>query len=116
LIEQAKRRLPGHADNFWVANAWDWRPPRRFRYVYALHDCVPIEMLNEYGAHLLDAVVEPRGRLIVGAYGSVSRRLASLPIADVLISYGYTLAGRASGGAMADGGPVSSFAWIDNAA
>src|SRR2546426_5525017 len=39
LIEVAKRRLPQFAENFCVANAWDWRPGRRFRYVYILHDC-----------------------------------------------------------------------------
>jgi SAM-dependent methyltransferase len=33
LIELARQRLPDYADHFWVANAWDWRPPRRFRYV-----------------------------------------------------------------------------------
>lgn len=114
LVDAAKRRLPAFATNFWTANVWDWRPPRRFKYVYALYDCVPIEMLREYVEHLLDAVVEPGGRLIVGAYGSASRGDAPLPIADVLASYGQNVAGRSFGGRMPDGGPVTAFAWVDN--
>lgn len=72
LIAEAKRRLPDYADNFVVANGWDWRPGRRFRYVYSLSDCVPPEMLREYVGRLLDRLVEPGGRLIVGSYGRVS--------------------------------------------
>ena len=43
LVALAWRRLPEFAAQFWVANAWEWRPPRRFHYFYALHDCVPHE-------------------------------------------------------------------------
>ena len=32
----AKQRLPQYASHFWVANAWEWLPPRQFRYVYSL--------------------------------------------------------------------------------
>src|SRR5262245_59123546 len=45
LIDCAKRRLPQYASHFWVANAWDWVPPRTFRYVYTIHDCVPEDLL-----------------------------------------------------------------------
>jgi 2-polyprenyl-3-methyl-5-hydroxy-6-metoxy-1,4-benzoquinol methylase len=30
LIALAKQRLPQYASHFWVANAWEWTPPRRF--------------------------------------------------------------------------------------
>lgn len=30
LIEIAQRRLPDSAQNFHVANAWDWKPTRRY--------------------------------------------------------------------------------------
>lgn len=84
LIAEARRRLPQFAANFHVANGWDWRPGRPFRYVYTLSDCVPPEMLGEYAGRLLDRLVEPHGRLIVGSYGSRSRAT-----------------------------PVTAFAWID---
>lgn len=109
LIAEAKRRLPRYADNFHVANGWDWRPGRRFRYVYTLSDCVPLEMLQEYVARLLDRLVEPGGRLIVGSYGSRSRGTPPLALGDVLATYGYAVSGEASGGDP----PLTAFAWID---
>src|SRR5947208_14548386 len=59
LIAVARRRLPGLRDNFWVAEASDWRPPRRFRYVYTLADCVPESGLHEYISHLVERAVGP---------------------------------------------------------
>lgn len=109
LIEEARRRLPQFAENFRVANGWDWRPAHRFRYVYALSDCVPFALLQEYLQRLLTRVVAPGGRLIVGAYGSRSRRTPPLPLADVLQSYGLRVAGRAAGGDPA----VTEFAWVE---
>jgi hypothetical protein len=108
LIAEAKRRLPLFADNFHVANGWDWQPGRRFRYVYTLSDCVPPEMLAEYVTRLLDRLVEPGGRLIVGSYGSRSRSMPPLPIGEMLASYGHTVAGRSWGGEP----PITAFGWI----
>jgi hypothetical protein len=109
LIAEAQRRLPQFAANFHVANGWGWRPGRRFRYVYSLSDCVPPEMLREYVGRLLDRLVESRGRLIVGSYGSRFRATPPLPIAETLASYGYAVAGQTTGGEP----PVTAFAWID---
>ena len=47
LIELAKRRLPEYADNFHVGNVWDWQSPRKYRYVYMLYDCLPLDYLSE---------------------------------------------------------------------
>ncbi|MEX1195689.1 MAG: class I SAM-dependent methyltransferase [Dehalococcoidia bacterium] len=110
LIAEAKGRLPAFAANFQVANGWDWRPDRRFRYVYTLWDCVPPELLGEYARRLLSRVVEPGGRLIVGAYGSRSRETPPAPIGDLLESHGLTVAGRAYGGDPV----ITAFAWTDN--
>ena len=109
LIAAARRRLPAFAGNFHVANGWDWRPDRRFRYVYTLWDCVPPDLLGEYARRLLARAVEPGGRLIVGAYGSRRRDEPPLPIGDVLESHGLAVAGRATGGEPI----VTRFAWID---
>ncbi len=109
LIELARSRLPRFAANFWVANAWDWRPPRQFRYVYALADCVPWEMLQEYVRRLLARVLAPGGRLILGHYGSRSRGTPPMPLAKLLASYGLKVVGQASGGDP----PLTAFAWVD---
>ncbi len=109
LIAEAQRRLPGFAANFHVANGWDWRPGRRFRYVYTLSDCVPPEMLREYVEQLLNHLVEPGGRLIVGSYGSRSRGTPPLDVAAELASYGYAVAGQTMGGDP----PLTAFAWLD---
>jgi SAM-dependent methyltransferase len=109
LIELARKRLPQFGANFHVANVWDWSPPRRFRYVYTLHDCVPPPLLGEYAHRLLERAVERGGRLIVGAYGSRSRAEPPVDIAAVLGFLGFDVAGESSGG-----DPVASrFAWID---
>jgi SAM-dependent methyltransferase len=109
LIELAKQRLPEFASNFYVGNAWDWEPPRRFRYVYTLHDCVPEAYLDEYVRRLLTRVVEPGGRLILGAYGSRSQSIPPLDVAKLLASFGHRVVGRARGGDP----PVSAFAWTN---
>jgi hypothetical protein len=55
--------LPRFAGHFQSANAWDWQPPRRWQYVYALWDCVPKDYLPEFIRRLV----------ILGSYGSLSR-------------------------------------------
>ena len=70
LVSLARNRLPKYKSNFFVGNAWSWQPPRRFRYVYSVYDCVPDEFLEEYSHRLLARVVEPGGRLILGAYAA----------------------------------------------
>jgi SAM-dependent methyltransferase len=109
LIEEAKRWHPGFEGNFHVANGWDWRPRRRFRYVYSLYDCVPEELLAPYVRRLLECVVAPGGRLIVGAYGSRSAGKSPFAIAESLAANGFAVAGRTMGGEPA----VVAFAWVD---
>jgi predicted methyltransferase len=101
--------LPRFAANFFVGNAWDWEPPKRFRYVYSLYDCVPPDYLGEYVARLLSRVVAPGGRLIIGAYGSRSRGLPPFDIAGFLRSRGFNVVGASQGGEPA----MTGFAWLD---
>lgn len=109
LIEVARKRQPHFIANFFVANAWNWEPPRKFGFVYALHDCVPLDYLTEYAQRLLTRAVAPGGRLILGAYGSRSRQLAPFDVAAFLRSAGFVVAGAAQGG-----NPVQArFAWVD---
>jgi SAM-dependent methyltransferase len=110
LIELAREQFPDYRLNFYVGNAWDWDPPRQFRYVYTLYDCVPVDYLEEYVHRLLQRAVEPGGRLIVGAYGSRSRGLAPFDIAAFLGSAGFAVTGTTEGGHP----PITQFAWLDN--
>ncbi|HSP55561.1 MAG TPA: methyltransferase domain-containing protein [Dehalococcoidia bacterium] len=110
LIELAKRMHPKHAANLHMANGWDWRPDRRFRYVYTLYDCVPEPMLVPHVRRLLRRVVEPGGRLIIGAYGSRSRGEPPFPIADRLVEAGLAVAGSSLAGSP----PIVAFAWLNN--
>ena len=109
FIELAERRLPQQAAHFRVANAWDWTPPRKFRFVYALLDAVPREHMGEYANRLLERCVEPGGRLIVGHYGSVHRREAPIDVAALLDSADLPVSGSASGG----NPTITRFAWTD---
>jgi hypothetical protein len=109
LIALARRRLPQFADHFHVANAWDWHPRRRYEYVYALWDCVPEDYLTEFVRRLITRCVAPAGRLILGAYGSLSRNRQPFDLETFLRSAGYQVCGAAWGGDP----PVARFAWID---
>lgn len=109
LVAAARKRLPMFAANFEVANGWDWRPIRRFRYVYTLSDCVPGEMLADYVMQLMANAVEEGGRLILGSYGSRSRDVSPEPVRELLTAFGYEVAGRATGGEP----PITAFAWTD---
>jgi SAM-dependent methyltransferase len=109
LIELARRRLPDFAANFHMGNGWDWRPPRQYRFVYTLHDCVPREYLPEYVKRIMRRTVAPGGRLILGAYGSRSRGTSPFEVAEFLRSIDLAVAGAAAGGQPT----VASFAWAD---
>jgi SAM-dependent methyltransferase len=108
LVALARARLPAFHAHFWVGNAWDWAPPRRFAFVYTLADVVPVGHLEEYLRRAHREFVEPGGRLIVGSYGSRSRRLPPLDLAERLPAFGLRVAG-----ATAAGEGVVRFAWSD---
>jgi SAM-dependent methyltransferase len=108
LIALARKRLPQYESHFWVQNAWEWLPPRKFRYVYSLYDCVPENLLPDYIRRLLRRYVESDGTLIVGAYGSNSKQEAARDIAIDLAAAGFHVVGSSSRGEL----PVSRVAWI----
>lgn len=109
LVALARRRLAEFASDFFVGNAWEWEPPRRFRYVYTLLDCVPGDFRIEYVRRLLGRFVTPGGRLIVGDYGSRSRGRPPLDVTGVLRSAGLAVAGTSAGGSPA----ITAFAWAE---
>jgi SAM-dependent methyltransferase len=112
LVERARVRLPEFAGNMHVGDAWSWVPPRRYEYVYALYDCVPLEYLGEFISRLFDCAVADGGRLIVGAYGSRSRGESPFDVGSFLASHGWRVSGRSAGGSPI----ISLFAWVDEIA
>jgi SAM-dependent methyltransferase len=109
LIQLARARLPEYSSNVHLGNGWNWLPPRRYRYVYSLWDCVPESYFGEYCRRLLTRIVEPGGKLIVGVYGSRSRGIVPFDVGRRLGSLGFSVAGTTSGGDL----PVSRFAWVN---
>jgi hypothetical protein len=108
LIALAQQRLPPYASHVWVANAWAWRPPQTFHYVYSLYDCVPEELLPAYIRRLVTRYVEAGGTLIIGAYGSYAKQEAARDIATDIAAAGFRVAGSSSRGTL----PVARVAWI----
>lgn len=109
LITLAKKRMPKYAENFYIGNAWDWKPPQKFKYVYTLYDCVPVDYLSEYVQKLFDQTVEASGRLIIGAYGSKSKNMPPFNISKFLLEAKFLVTGTSQSGDP----PISKFAWID---
>lgn len=109
LVALAKQRLPQYAPHFWVTNAWDWIPPRKFHYVYTLSEFVPPEFFSEYVKRLLSRYVMPGGRLILGSYGSGSRNEPARDVGAMLADLGYEVAGTAQCGWL----PFTRIAWVE---
>jgi hypothetical protein len=112
LVAEARRRLPLHAANIHAGNAWDWSPPRRYRYVYMIYDCVPESHLGRMVARLVGEFADSGGTVILGAYGSRSDATPPFDIAGFLRAEGFAVAGTAYGGDPM----VTAFAWIQAAA
>lgn len=109
LIEEARARHPDHPGNFLAADVWLWEPARTWDFVYSLYDLAPEGLRCGLFERLLSWVA-PDGRLIVGAYGSRSRRTEPAPVDEMLTSCGHTVAGTAVDDP-AD--PLTRFAWVE---
>ena len=91
LVELARKRLPHWRDRFFVGNALDWNPPKRFDFVcIAELGYVPRDRRRDLMRHLLGDCVADGGRLILGPSSEErdSRRLE-----DELRAWGYTPTG-----------------------
>jgi hypothetical protein len=107
LIELAKTRYPHHASHFWVGNAWDWTPPKRFHYVYTMIDFVPEDLLKDYITRLANLYVADPGILIVGDYKSMSTQQPASDMSALLAELGLPVAGEARIGEL----PNTHIAW-----
>jgi SAM-dependent methyltransferase len=69
LVELARQRLPQHRANFYVGNAFYWKPPKRFDFVRTELVYVPAEYEKQYIESILQNHLNPGGKLLVANYG-----------------------------------------------
>ena len=112
LIDLARKRLPTHASNFAAANAFTWRPLRRYDYAHLLLEAAPPSRHREFLRRILDSAIARGGRLIVSNYGSRSKNEAPIDVAGYLSSLGFGVAGSASASER-DGFVLTRTAWVD---
>lgn len=93
LAELARRRCPQWSDRIWTANVLDWRPPRRFDVVRTGLDYVPPGRGADLVAHLIEYVVAPDGRLVIGVFNEEGH---DDHLERQVQAWGYRIAGRTS--------------------
>ncbi len=89
LADLARARYPQWAARIHTANANGWTPPRRYDFVRTGLDYVPSASRPIYLQHLLDQVVAPGGRLIIGVHNLTRDD----PVVDDLASWGHPVSG-----------------------
>jgi Tyrosine phosphatase family len=92
LVELARNRLPDWAERIWLGNIVSWTPPRRFDFVRAGLEYAPPTRQRDLVRHLLDEVVAPGGRLILGPQTEEAGRPA---MEELLASWDWPVSGRA---------------------
>jgi SAM-dependent methyltransferase len=114
LAELARQRLPHWADRIVAGNAFDWTPVAPFDFVTTRVEYVPAPLRAEYLQHVLDAMVAPGGRLIIGAY---SEPAGSEPLLEgQAAAWGFRIAGRVEVPHGEDHRVVRRAFWIDRPA
>ena len=87
LAALARTRYPRWRDRIWAANADGWQPPIRFRYARTGLEYVPVRRREAFVRHLVENVVAPGGRLIVGKN---NENRGESEIAESLRSWGWS--------------------------
>ena len=91
LAELARSRVPHWAGRIFVANALGWGPGRRFDFVRTALDYVPRHRRRDLVQRLLQRVVAPGGRLIVGV---INEERETHQAEKLVSGWGYEIAGR----------------------
>lgn len=92
LAVLARRRLPHWASRIHTGNALGWQPPQRYDFVRTGLEYVPAPRRRELVAWLLERVVAPGGRLIIGKHNEERDRPEHQP---QLEAWGFAANGRA---------------------
>ena len=112
LVEVARKRLPAALPNLATANAFTWKPTRRYDFVHLLLEVAPPSRHREFLSRILDTAITRGGRLIVSNYGSRSKNEASIDVAGYLSSFGFAVAGSAAASEH-DGFVLTRTAWVE---
>lgn len=91
LAELAQKRLPRWSGRIFVGNALGFSPPHRFDFVRTGLEYVPARRRVQLVRWLLDHVVAPGGRLIIGKYNEETARPE---LEQFLRAAGFVVSGR----------------------
>src|ERR1700730_6162763 len=72
LIELARQRFPQWRDRLFFGNAIAWDPPRRYDFARTDLEHVPDERRGHLIHRLLERIVQPGGRLIIGTFNEAT--------------------------------------------
>jgi SAM-dependent methyltransferase len=92
LAARARERFPRWAERIAVGNALSYRPAQRFDYVRTTLDYVPHARRRELVASLLEHVVAPGGRLVLGKMNEERQHRV---LEDQLNALGFAISGHA---------------------
>ena len=94
LADLARRRLPHWADRIHIGNALFWKPPEQFDFVRTGLEYVPVGRRRDFIEHLLNEVVAPAGRLIIGTYNEERASITGPDLEQTVASWGFSVSGR----------------------
>lgn len=114
LADLTRRRLPQWRDRIYVGNAITWTPPRRFDFVRTGLEYVPARRQRDLVERLLEAVVAPGGRLIIGVFSEEIDATRSDPSeAERVAAWGFAIAGESERPHLTNPRLVYRAFWID---
>jgi SAM-dependent methyltransferase len=114
LAALARHRLPDWAERIHVGNVIDWRPPMRFDFVRTGLEYVPHRRRQELLGRLLDEVVAPGGRLIIGVFNEYRDLPQDEPtVEETVASWSFVVSGRAERPHFVDERRAYRTFWID---
>jgi SAM-dependent methyltransferase len=118
LIELARKRSPQWSDRLFLGNAINWDPPRRYDFVRTHLEYVTQSRQAELIRRLLEHVVIPGGRLIIGTFNEAKAHVGD-PSSDhstehLIKSWGFKISGRMERPHFRDPSLVYRVVWIDN--
>jgi SAM-dependent methyltransferase len=115
LIGVARQRLPAWAGRLYVGNAIDWEPALQFDFVRTGLEYVPRRRQPDLIRRLLERVVTPAGKLIIGTCHEkkIPAKNQEPSIADLLLSWGWKIAGSSERPHWQDERLVYRVFWIE---
>lgn len=113
FVDRSRARLPRWSERFFVGNAVDWEPPRRFDVVRTELVYVPETRYKAYVTHVVEDILTPGGRLIICSYGSSRRPEPKVePVGDWLREWGFAVSHEDTAYAL-NGRPITGVACVD---